>query len=72
MGFDAEDHDQSEISLVQSGNEEVRPVLNASGHVHEPDHNFSLLSVCSVGITTGSSWVAIGGSIVGTFAIRLT
>ena len=39
-------------------------VLNASGHVQELERNFSLLSVCSVGITVGAMWTALGGSIV--------
>lgn len=39
-------------------------VLNASGHVQELDRNFSLLSVTSVGINTGNTWAALGGSIV--------
>lgn len=43
---------------------EAGDVLNVSGHVQELDRNFSLLSVCSVGITTGNTWAALGGSIV--------
>jgi choline transport protein len=45
-------------------NVETGEVLNASGHVQELDRNFSLLAVCSVGITTGNTWAALGGSIV--------
>jgi hypothetical protein len=43
---------------------ETGEVLNASGHAQELDRNFSLLAVCSVGITTGNTWAALGGSIV--------
>ena len=37
---------------------------NASGHVQELDRNFSLLSITAVGIVTGNTWAALGGSIV--------
>jgi choline transport protein len=43
---------------------EVGEVLNASGHKQELERQFSLLSVCSIGITTGNVWAALGGSIV--------
>lgn len=39
-------------------------VLNASGHKQELERQFSLLSICSIGITTGNVWAALGGSIV--------
>lgn len=38
--------------------------VNASGHVQELDRNFSLLSITAVGIVTGNTWAALGGSIV--------
>ncbi len=47
--------------------EEQEPALNEvneTGHVQELDRNFSLLSICSVGIVTGNTWAALGGSIV--------
>jgi hypothetical protein len=37
--------------------------VNETGHVQELERNFSLLSVCSVGIVTGNTWAALGGSI---------
>jgi choline transport protein len=43
---------------------EAGEVINASGHVQQLDRNFSLLSICSVGICTGNTWAALGGSIV--------
>ncbi|KAF1998599.1 putative choline transport protein [Amniculicola lignicola CBS 123094] len=43
---------------------EVGEVLNASGHKQELQRNFSLLSICAIGITTGNVWAALGGSIV--------
>ena len=42
----------------------VGEVINASGHKQELDRNFSLLSICAVGICTGNTWAALGGSIV--------
>lgn len=44
--------------------ERVDAVINASGHAQELERNFSLLSAAAVGICTGNSWVALGGSIV--------
>jgi choline transport protein len=45
----------------------VGEVLNASGHKQELERQFSLLSICSIGITTGNVWAALGGSIVRLF-----
>lgn len=42
---------------------DVGEVLNASGHKQELERNFSLLSMCAIGITTGNVWAALGGSI---------
>ena len=42
----------------------VGEVVNASGHKQELERQFSLLSICSIGITTGNVWAALGGSIV--------
>lgn len=39
-------------------------VINEAGHVQELERQFSLLSVCSVGMTTGNMWAALGGSVV--------
>jgi hypothetical protein len=39
-------------------------LINASGHKQELERNFSLLSLTAVAITTGNTWVAIGGSVV--------
>jgi choline transport protein len=38
--------------------------INETGHIQELERNFSLLSVCSVGMVTGNTWAALGGSIV--------
>jgi hypothetical protein len=37
--------------------------VNESGHVQELERNFSLFSICSVGMLTGNTWTALGGSI---------
>lgn len=45
--------------------------INASGHRQELQRNFKLLALCGVAITTGNSWVALGGTIVRlTFSMR--
>lgn len=46
--------------------------INASGHKQELQRNFSLLNICGVGITTGNTWTAIGGSIVSLFSFLLS
>ncbi|GAB7353252.1 hypothetical protein MBLNU459_g3762t1 [Dothideomycetes sp. NU459] len=52
--------DETDIDHVAEG----VVAVNASGHAQELERNFSLLSICSVGIVTGNTWAAIGGSIV--------
>lgn len=37
--------------------------INASGHHQELDRNFNLLSICGVAVTTGNTWVALGGTV---------
>lgn len=39
-------------------------LINASGHRQELDRNFSLINICGLGVTTGNTWIALGGSIV--------
>lgn len=60
---------QHQIRPARDGALEERDVdvdapINASGHVQELDRNFSLLSITAVGIVTGNTWAALGGSIV--------
>ncbi|CZT45529.1 related to cholin permease [Rhynchosporium secalis] len=38
--------------------------INETGHVQEVERNFSLFAICSVGMVTGNTWAALGGSIV--------
>ena len=49
----------------------ISEVINASGHKQELDRQFSLLSICAVGICTGNAWAALGGSIVSLFYFSL-
>lgn len=61
-------HQTSEQKASSNASEDVpldsSTVINASGHVQEVERNFSLLSLASVGIVTGSEWPALGGSIL--------
>lgn len=41
-----------------------KPLVNASGHAQELDRRFSLISLAGVGLTVGSVWPAIGGTIL--------
>ena len=55
----------SEKTQVQNpGHEPQLQEINETGHIQELERNFSLLSICSVGIVTGNTWAALGGSIV--------
>lgn len=38
--------------------------INASGHIQELDRNFNLLSIASLAVNSGNTWVALGGTIV--------
>ncbi|TAQ90123.1 hypothetical protein B7494_g1581 [Chlorociboria aeruginascens] len=38
-------------------------LINASGHHQELDRNFALINICGLGITSGNTWLALGGSI---------
>jgi hypothetical protein len=39
-------------------------LINASGHRQELERNFRLINIAGLGITTGNTWIALGGSIV--------
>lgn len=57
---DEKDGNCQKISELES----AEVIVNASGHKQELERNFSLLSICGIGITTGNTWIAMGGSIV--------
>ncbi|KAH8693271.1 choline transporter [Talaromyces proteolyticus] len=40
------------------------PFINPSGHPQELERNFRLINICGLGITSGNTWIALGGSIV--------
>ena len=60
----SEDQAPSTPQYSADDNIDVGEVFNASGHKQELNRNFSLISICSIGITTGNVWAALGGSIV--------
>ena len=41
-------------------------LANALEPTQQLDRNFSLLSISAVGVVTGNTWAALGGSIVST------
>lgn len=43
--------------------EQVGEMINASGHRQEVERNFSLISLCAIAVTTGNTWIAMGGSV---------
>ena len=57
-----------DLELVEERNPQVlsgtitEAPINASGHRQELDRNFNLVSICALAITTGNTWVALGGT----------
>ena len=58
----AEKVDSVPISVAEAA--VVEAPINASGHIQELDRNFGLWSICGLGLTSGNTWIALGGSIV--------
>jgi hypothetical protein len=56
--------DSEKGTMTDKDNEPRLREINETGHIQELDRNFSLFSICSVGIVTGNTWAALGGSIV--------
>ncbi|OJJ45576.1 hypothetical protein ASPZODRAFT_133415 [Penicilliopsis zonata CBS 506.65] len=55
------------VKAVEMGPKEDQlqeELVNESGHTQEMERNFSLLSICAIAVTTGSTWIAQGGSVV--------
>ena len=50
-------------SPLEHGNDDTE-MINASGHRQELERNFGLIGICSLAITTGNTWIALGGSLV--------
>ncbi|TGO50091.1 hypothetical protein BCON_0192g00180 [Botryotinia convoluta] len=51
------------VAIVDGENHSQLAEVNETGHIQEVERNFSLLSICSVGLVTGNTWAALGGSI---------
>lgn len=62
------DAKEKDSELVEEQSPQVLPgtfteaPINASGHRQELDRNFNLLSICALAITSGNTWVALGGT----------
>ena len=52
----------SSIDSVESPNN--GSLVNVSGHKQELERNFGLMSLCGLAITSGNTWIALGGSVV--------
>jgi choline transport protein len=59
------DHTTESSGVEQKGPEDG--LINPSGHRQELDRNFHLINICGLGLTSGNTWIAIGGSIVSSF-----
>ena len=60
MGLDTKQNDEGHPRQDSS----IGETLDGA-HSHDRlDRNFSLLSISAVGIVTGNTWAALGGSIV--------
>jgi choline transport protein len=59
------DHTTESSGVEQKGPDEG--LINPSGHRQELDRNFHLINICGLGLTSGNTWIAIGGSIVSSF-----
>lgn len=61
-----QDHHQAKEPSYSSANEASIPsvLINASGHRQELDRNFRLINIVGLGVTSGNTWIALGGSIV--------
>lgn len=67
MGVEGSPSEKREVTLdtAESPHGPVPDVLvNASGHKQELERNFGLLSICAVAVTTGNTWIALGGGLV--------
>jgi choline transport protein len=56
-------YDSDKGTMPEKDHEPQFLEVNEAGHVQELERNFSLFSICSVGIVTGNTWAALGGSI---------
>ncbi|KAL8791780.1 MAG: hypothetical protein Q9195_005589, partial [Heterodermia aff. obscurata] len=52
-----------ESSSASGENPPSGTLINVSGHKQELERNFGLISLCGLGITSGNTWIALGGSL---------
>ena len=66
----ADNHDEKVTTAAidsYSSSTETPPdtgLVNVSGHKQELERNFGLISLCGLGITSGNTWIALGGAVV--------
>lgn len=56
--------DEKQTSVQADEAAEVEFRINVSGHVQELERNFGLISLGSLAITAGNTWLVAGGAIV--------
>lgn len=56
-------HKSERVFITDKEDHPQLAAINETGHVQEVERNFSLFSICSVGLVTGNTWAALGGSI---------
>jgi choline transport protein len=54
----------AEPPVLESKGPNSDGLINASGHRQELDRNFHFIHIAGLGITSGNTWIALGGSIV--------
>ena len=62
--------DEKQSSPLSNEATVVEAPINASGHVQELERNFGIVSLCSLGITSGNAWISLGGTLV--ISVRTT
>jgi len=59
-----EQEQAAEPGVLESKGPDADGLINASGHRQELDRNFHFIHIAGLGITSGNTWIALGGSIV--------
>ena len=59
-----EQEQAAEPTVLESKGPDSDGLINASGHRQELDRNFHFIHIAGLGITSGNTWIALGGSIV--------
>ncbi|PMD29967.1 amino acid transporter [Hyaloscypha variabilis F] len=58
-----EQEQAAEPRVLESKGPDSDGLINASGHRQELDRNFHFIHIAGLGITSGNTWIALGGSI---------